>query len=136
LPLFCRPVGLLLISAGRLIIVSNYNTITAVTIISSGGYINTLLGSTIPQVAIFAPYIALILLLMKRFLLSIMLFAFAAFITPSPLSLHDAARVASLDWHHMSQIVSRWAPSSSKSLIVVTVIIILSGALREDERAL
>lgn len=127
--LILSPVGLLLISAGRLIIVSNYNTTTAVTIVASGGYINTLLGSVIPLVAIFAPYMALILLLMKRFLLSIMLFAFAAFITPSPLSLHDAVRVASLDWYHMRQIVSRWVPSSSKSLIVFAVIIILSFAV-------
>jgi hypothetical protein len=72
---------------------------------------------------------ALILLLLKRFLLSIMLFAFAAFITPSPLSLHDAARVSSLDWHHISQIVSHWVPSSSKSLIVFAIIIILSLAV-------
>ena len=96
--LILSPIGLLLISAGRLIIVSNYNTTTAVTIAASGGYVSTLLGSVIPLVAIFAPYMALILLLLKRFLLSVMLFVFAAFITPSPLSLHDAARIASVDW--------------------------------------
>jgi hypothetical protein len=127
--LILSPVGLLLISAGRLVIVSNYNTTTAVTIAASGGYVNTLLGSVIPLVAIFAPYMAIILLLLKRFLLSIMLFVFAAFITPSPLSLHDAARVASLDWHHMSQIVSRWTPSSSRSFIIFVVIIVLSLAV-------
>jgi hypothetical protein len=132
--LILSPVGLLLISAGRLIIVSDYNTTTAVTIATSGGYVDTLLGSVIPLVAIFAPYMALILLLLKRFLLSIMLFVFAAFITPSPLSLGDAARIASLDWHHMRQIVSHLpshlpgglAYSSSESFIVFAVVMVFS----------
>ena len=48
--LILSPVGLLLISAGRLIIVSNFNTTTAVTIASSGGFVNTLLGTVIPLV--------------------------------------------------------------------------------------
>lgn len=127
---------MLLISAGRLIIVSNYNTTTAVTIAASGGYVSTLLGSVIPLVAIFAPYMALILLLFKRFLLSIMLFVFAAFITPSPLSLHDATRIASLDWQHMGQVLSRFmghisqvSASSSSELFIATVVMIFSTAI-------
>lgn len=130
--LILSPIGLLLISAGRLIIVSNYNTTTAVTIAASGGYVSTLLGSMIPLVAIFAPYMALILLLLKRFLLSIMLFVFAAFITPSPLSLRDAARIASLDWRHMGQFVSHFlshvsgssAPSSLEPVIALAVLVL------------
>jgi hypothetical protein len=127
---------LLLISAGRLIIVSNYNTTTAVTIANSGGYVNTLLSSVIPLVAIFAPYMALILLLLKRFFLSIMLFVFAAFITPSPLSLRDAARIASLDWHHMGQIVghflsdvSRSSASSSLGPVIALAVLLFSLAV-------
>jgi hypothetical protein len=130
--LILSPIGLLLISAGRLIIVSNYNTTTAVTIAASGGYVSTLLGSMIPLVAIFAPYMALILLLLKRFLLSIMVFVFAAFITPSPLSLRDAARIASLDWRHMGQFVSHFlshvsgssAPSSLEPVIALAVLVL------------
>jgi hypothetical protein len=145
--LILSPVGLLLISAGRLVIVSDYNTTTAVTIAASGGYINTLLGSMIPLVAIFAPYMALILLLLRRFLLSIMLFVFAAFITPSPLSLRDAVRIASLDWHQMRQIASHLvshltgslASSSSESFIAFAVLVfslVVIGPLWSHHREL
>jgi len=48
--LILSPAGLLLISAGRLLIVANFNTTTAVTIASSGGFVNTLLGTVIPLV--------------------------------------------------------------------------------------
>ncbi len=99
--LILSPVGLLLLSAARLLIVANYNTTTAVTIASSGGYINTLLGSIIPLLPVFAPYVALLLLLFRRFLLSIITFVFAAFITPSPISLHEAASLAAADLHHL-----------------------------------
>jgi hypothetical protein len=81
--LILSPVGLLLISAGGLIIVANFNTTTAVTIASSGGFVNTLLGTVIPLVPVFMPYVALILLLTRHFLLSIMTFIFAAFISPT-----------------------------------------------------
>lgn len=85
--LLLSPLGLILIGATRLFIISDYNSTTAVTIASSGGYVSTLLGSVIPLVAVFIPYVALILLLFRKFLLSIIAFAFAAFITPTPLTL-------------------------------------------------
>ena len=42
------PVGLLLLAATRVLIVSDYNLSTALAILSSSGYINTLIGSVIP----------------------------------------------------------------------------------------
>ena len=81
--LIAAPIGVLVISAARLIIVANFNTTTAVTIASSGGFFNTLLGTVIPLVPVFMPYFALLLLLTRYFLLSILAFAFAAFITPT-----------------------------------------------------
>src|SRR5260370_28045296 len=56
------PVGLLLISVVRLLIVSDYNPVTASAIVSSGGFFDTLLGTIIPLVPIFIPYLALLLL--------------------------------------------------------------------------
>jgi hypothetical protein len=85
--LLLTPVGLIFIGATRLFIISDYNTTTAVTIASSGGYISTLLGSVIPLVPVFMPYAALTLLLFRKFLLSIIAFLFAVFITPTPLTL-------------------------------------------------
>ena len=66
LALLLSPVGLLLISATRLLIVSYYNPATALAILSSGGYINTLLGTIMPMVPIFMPYLALVLLFFNR----------------------------------------------------------------------
>jgi hypothetical protein len=96
--LILSPAGLLLISAGRLIIVANFNTTTAVTIASSGGFVNTLLGTVIPLVPAFMPYLALLLLLFRRFLLSIMTFIFAAFISPTSLTLAQGIGLAKAYW--------------------------------------
>lgn len=85
--LLFSPIGILLISATRLLIISDYNTTTAVTIASSGGYINTLLGSIIPLVPIFMPYLALLLLLFRRFILAVIALLFAAVMSPTPLVL-------------------------------------------------
>src|SRR5215831_3610813 len=96
------PVGVLLISAARLIVVANFNTTTAVTIASSGGFVNTLLGTVIPLVPIFMPYLALLLLLLKRFLLSIMAFVFAAFITPTAVALPELFGYAKTQWQNLT----------------------------------
>jgi hypothetical protein len=134
--LILSPIGLLLISAGGLIIVSNYNTTTAVTIASSGGYINTLLGSVIPLVAIFAPYLALLLLLLKHFLLSLMVFAFAAFITPSPISMPEVLSLAKADWHQFTQLVV--SILGHQQILYLALIVVLSvgviGPLWEHHR--
>ena len=97
--LILSPVGLLLISAGRLIIVANFNTTTAVTIASSGGFVNTLLGTVIPLVPVFIPYLALLLLLFRHFLLSIMTFTFAAFISPTSIKFAEGLGFAKADWN-------------------------------------
>lgn len=97
LPLLLSPLGLVLISAGRLLIISNYNATTATTIASSGGYVNTLLGSIIPLVPIFIPYVALLLLLFRQFMLSALTFVFTAFIAPTSLMLPISRYLAAED---------------------------------------
>jgi hypothetical protein len=76
------PVGLALISATRLLIISNYNVTTAVTVAESGGYVNTFLGSLIPLVPAFMPYLALLLLAFRRFILCTLTIAATALISP------------------------------------------------------
>src|SRR5215831_2113985 len=100
------PVGVLLISAARLIVVANFNTTTAVTIASSGGFVNTLLGTVIPLVPIFIPYLALLLLLFRRFLLSVMTFLFAAFISPTSITFTEGFRLAEAGWNRMAAAVA------------------------------
>jgi hypothetical protein len=80
--LLLSPVGLLLISVARVLIVSDYNTVTASAIVSSGGYVNTLLGSIIPVVPLFLPYFALVLLFFNRVILAILAMLATALISP------------------------------------------------------
>jgi hypothetical protein len=73
---------LALISAVRLLIISNYNVTTAVTVAESGGYVNTFLGSLIPLVPVFMPYLALIFLAFRRFILCALTVVATALISP------------------------------------------------------
>jgi hypothetical protein len=77
------PVGLALIAAVRLLIVSNYNVTTAVTVAESGGYVNTFLGSLIPLVPAFLPYLALWFLAFRRFILCALTIVATALISPA-----------------------------------------------------
>jgi hypothetical protein len=115
--LLLSPLGLILIGATRLFIIADYNTTTAVTIASSGGYVSTLLGSVIPLVPVFMPYIALVFLLFRQFFLSILAFVFAAFITPTPLTLPVAFPIVKTELLRLSQ--------TSGSLVVPALIVVL-----------
>jgi len=121
--LILSPVGVLLISAGRLIIVANFNTTTAVTIGSSGGFVNTLLGTVIPLVPIFVPYLALLLLLFRRFLLSAMTFLFAAFISSTSITLAQGVGLAKADWNRTVAVVD------SHQLIAIIIVLAILAAL-------
>lgn len=97
--LLLSPVGLLLISVVRLLIVSNNNPVTALAITSSQGYINTLLGTIIPVVQIFMPYLALLLLFTNRVIPGVLTLLATALI--SPISIHESDAVSAIrkDWH-------------------------------------
>jgi hypothetical protein len=122
--LIVSPIGLLLISAARLIIVSNYNTTTAVTIAASGGYVNTILGSIIPLIPVFAPYLALILLLFRRFILSVIVFIFAAFITPTPIRPTALLSLATADWHQLLDLFQHTQVLVAIGIILLSVAVI------------
>lgn len=97
--LIASPIGLVFISVTRLLIVSDYNPVTASTIVSSGGYVDTLLGTIIPLLPIFTPYLALVLLFFNRVIPAILAFAATAFVSPMALSKSAALLLARNDWH-------------------------------------
>jgi hypothetical protein len=80
------PVGLLIISAVRLLVVGDYNTTTAQAIASSSGYVNTLLGTIMPLVPIVLPYLTVLFLIYRRLLLSALSFGAAVFVSPTKLA--------------------------------------------------
>ena len=125
--LLLSPIGLLLISSVRLLIISDYNTTTATTVASSGGYFNTLLGTAIPLVPVFIPYIALLLLLFRRHVLSIMAFAATALIAPTPLALPVTLTMARTEGH---QILARATSNWLLTIVVVIAFVIITGSVR------
>jgi hypothetical protein len=119
--LVLSPVGLLLVGVTRLLIVANYNTTTATTIASSGGYVNTLLGTVIPLVPIILPYLAVTLLLFRRFVLSALTFAASLLITPTRLALPTALSTLKEDWNRTVPLVFGYWLFSLCILVVLVV---------------
>lgn len=99
--LILSPVGILLVSAARLLIVSNYNVTTASGIITSGGYVDTLLGTLLPLVPVLLPYIALALLFFKRVILATLTIIATVFVSSAAVSAHGFLSVSE---HYTAQI--------------------------------
>jgi hypothetical protein len=95
-------IGLLLVSIIRLLIVAGYNPATALAILSSGGYVDTLLGAIIPLVPLFAPYLALVLLFFNRVILAILTILATAFMTPVATTRAAALHLARADWQSVT----------------------------------
>jgi hypothetical protein len=100
--LLLSPAGLLIIAAARLLIISDYNTATASAIVSSSGYVNTLLGTIIPLIPIIMPYLALILLFFNRVIPGILALVATAFISPTAVASRPAITgPAAKDWNQI-----------------------------------
>jgi hypothetical protein len=99
--LIASPVGLLLISVARVLIISNYDTTTASAIVSSGGYVDTLLGTTIPLIPIFLPYVALALLYFNRAILGVLSLGTALIISPTALTRVSIVHLLQRDWNRI-----------------------------------
>jgi hypothetical protein len=84
--LLASPIGLIFIAVTRLLLISNYNISTALAVASSGGYVNTLLGSVLPVIPVLLPYLTLVLLLFNRIILGTLSLIATAVITPTALS--------------------------------------------------
>jgi hypothetical protein len=97
--LLLSPVGLVVVSVVRLLIISDFNTTTASAVASSGGYVDTVLGTVISLVPIFMPYLALVLLLFNRVLLGALTLLAVAVAVPMAISRSTAIDIARRDWH-------------------------------------
>lgn len=99
--LLLSPVGLLVVSAVRLLIITNYNTATALAIASSGGYFGTLLGTALPLIPVFLPYVALLFMLMGRVILAGIAIVAALLVSPTAAGGRAVSGIVSGDWHHV-----------------------------------
>jgi len=100
--LLLSPAGLLFLSATRLLIISDYNPVTASAVVSSGGYVDTLLGTIIPLVPIILPFLALAFLFFNRVIPGILALLATAFISPMTMSRSALASLAGKDWHQVT----------------------------------
>lgn len=100
--LLLSPVGLILVSVIRLLLIADYNTTTAMAIASSDGYVNTLFGSVIPIIPLLLPYIAMVLLFSGRVILGLLAALAAALISPTTITLSSVLQSSSLAWHRIS----------------------------------
>lgn len=99
--LLLSPIGLVIISVTRLLIVSDYNTVTASAIVSSGGYVDALLGTIIPVVPFVLPYLVLVLLFFNRVILAVLAMLATALISPVAVGRAATENFADKDWHHI-----------------------------------
>jgi hypothetical protein len=120
--LILSPVGLLLVSITRLLIVADYNTTTAIAIASSGGYVSTLLGTLIPLVPLILPYLAIVLLMFRRFVLSALTCGATLLVSPTRLAPLTALRYLKEDWHRTVALVSH---NILLSIIVIGTLLII-----------
>jgi hypothetical protein len=122
--LILSPLGVLLISITRLLIVSNYNVTTALTVASSGGYFNTLLGTLIPVAPIFMPYLALALLFLDRLVLGLLALFAAIFTSATSIDRPVALEIVRKDGH----LLSHSSAAGWFSILIALAIIFLALA--------
>ena len=90
------------------------------TILSSGGYINTLLGTIVPVVPIFMPYLALLLLFSKKAIAGILALFAAALISPASVTGAAALVIVKKDVHLI------FSGSSAHSTILAVLAFVFS----------
>jgi hypothetical protein len=90
----------------------------AVDIVSSGGYVDTLLGTILPLVPLFTPYLGLLLLFFNRVIPGLLTLLAAAFMSPVAIARPAAVRLPGDDW---SLIIHR-------NVLVLVVLALLAAA--------
>jgi hypothetical protein len=115
------PVGIILISATRVLIVSDYKVSTATAIVASGGYANTLLGSLLPVVPLVFPYLALLLLFSRRFIVGLLALAAAVLVSPLAYSRTQALRLLRANGSHAWD----WMIGAPLILVLAAVVAVL-----------
>lgn len=97
--LLLSPVGVLIIAAARLLIIANYNMNSTLAILTSAGYVNTLLGTVFPIIPAFLPYLALALVYLNRVIASCLAFVATVLISPATMSRRGAQTLLLHEWH-------------------------------------
>lgn len=97
--LLLSPLGVLIIAATRLLIVSDYNMSTALAILSSDGYVNTLLGTVFPLIPVLLPYLALVLLYLNRVIASCLAFIATLLVSPATMTRAGVRSTVLREWH-------------------------------------
>lgn len=120
--LLLSPLGVLIIAAIRLLIVSDYNMSTALAILSSNGYVNTLLGTVFPVIPALLPYLALVLLYFNRVIASCLAFIATLLVSPATMSKAGARSAVLHEWHMI-------AGGSSGRHALLLLLAIPTGAL-------
>lgn len=118
LALLLSPVGILLVSVARLLIISDYNPVTASAIVSSGGYVDSLLGTIIPLLPAILPYVALLLLFFNRVIPGILALVAVGFVSPMTMSRSAALDLLSKDWHQVTN------PKPQIAVVVILVAVV------------
>jgi hypothetical protein len=116
--LIASPIGLLVISVIRLLIVADYNPATASAVVSSGGYVDTLLGTIIPLVPIFTPYLGLLLLFFNRVIPGLLTLLAGAFMSPVAIARPAAVHLPGADWSLITH----------RNVLVLIVLVLLAAA--------
>jgi hypothetical protein len=127
--LLLSPIGLLAISLARLLIVSDYNTVTASAVVSSGGYVDALLGTIIPVVPLVLPYLALGLLFFNRVALALLAVLATALVSPATVSRSEVGNLARKDWDYI--LGASFAVVIIMAVLAVLVILLMLAAMPE-----
>lgn len=109
--LLVSPIGVLFVSAARLLIISDYNPATASAIASSGGYVDALLGTVLPLIPLIVPYLALILLFLNRVILGLLALLATALIAPTYPGAEKLAR-------------ENWASLGANGFVLTVIVLI------------
>lgn len=130
LALIASPAGILVIAAARLLIIAGYSPVTASAIVTSDGYVNALLGSVLPVIALIMPYLALVLLFFRRFLLGTLAALTAGLISPSRQDGRDALKTATADLHRVAAWIlqHQWILPIALIAVVLLIAVLCLGA--------
>jgi hypothetical protein len=92
--LLLSPAVILIASGTRLIVISNHDTTTAVTIASSGGVAGTLLGTVVPLLPAYLPLVVLLLVLFRKPVFAVLVALATTLVSPAYVGFNEGWRRA------------------------------------------
>ena len=133
--LLLSPVGILIVAAARLLVIANYHMNSALAILNSAGYVNTLLGTVFPLIPAFLPYLALLLLYLNRVVASCLAFLATVLISPATRSragthallLHDWQGIVGGDFWRHALLIALALPAAALTVLALVGAGVKSG---------